>query len=176
MSIKRSNGCFYPIRIKQRHTDKENWAEDEQLERKESGTQYIALFGARKASTFTEICLLVCSQGMPSIVDIFKNYNATPPSKQETQEDSTVSSASKRAKLSSSSHNSQVNQEVEESRETDWGYKTDEIDQSVFDELPVEIQRELRSFLRTNKQFNTGKSKGDGSTSSIAHYFPPLNR
>ncbi|KAG7612133.1 UmuC domain [Arabidopsis suecica] len=116
------------------------------------------------------------NRGMPSIVDIFKNYNATPPSKQETQEDSTVSSASKRAKLSSSSHNSQVNQEVEESRETDWGYKTDEIDQSVFDELPVEIQRELRSFLRTNKQFNTGKSKGDGSTSSIAHYFPPLNR
>ncbi|CAL9241922.1 unnamed protein product [Arabidopsis halleri] len=116
------------------------------------------------------------NRGMPSIVDIFKNYNATPPSKQETQEDSTVSSTSKKAKFSSSSHNSQVNQEVEERTETDWGYKTDEIDQSVFDELPVEIQRELRSFLRPNKQFNAGKSKGDGSTSSIAHYFPPLNR
>lgn len=114
---------------------------------------------------------------MPSIVDIFKNYNATPPSKQETQEDSTVSSTSKRANFSSSSsHSSKMNQEVEERRETNWGYKIDEIDQSVFDELPVEIQQEFRSFLRPNKRFNASKSKGDGSASSIAHYFPPLNR
>ncbi|CAH2046439.1 unnamed protein product [Thlaspi arvense] len=109
--------------------------------------------------------------GMPSIVDIFKNYNnATPQSKQETQEDSTVSSStSKRANFSSSSsHCGEVNQ--------DWGYKIDEIDQSVMDELPVEIQRELRSFIRPNKRFNTGKGKSDGSASSIAHYFQPLNR
>ncbi|XP_023640267.1 DNA polymerase eta isoform X1 [Capsella rubella] len=116
------------------------------------------------------------NRGMPSIVDIFKNYNATPLSKQETQEDSTVSSTSRRANFSSSSHSNKVNQEVEERRETDWGYKIDEIDQSVFDELPAEIQRELRSFLHPNKRLNTSKSKGDGSTSSIAHYFPPLNR
>lgn len=113
---------------------------------------------------------------MPSIVDIFKNYNATPPSKQETQEDSTVSSTSKRGNFSSSNHSSEVNQEEEERRETDWGYKIDEIDQSVFDELPVEIQRELRNFIRPNKRLNAGKSKGDGSASSIAHYFPPLKR
>ncbi|XP_010494524.1 PREDICTED: DNA polymerase eta isoform X2 [Camelina sativa] len=118
------------------------------------------------------------NRGMPSIVDIFKNYNATPPSKQETQEDSTVSSStSKRANFSNSSHSSEVKQESEERRQTDWGYKIGEIDQSVFDELPVEIQRELRSFLHPNKRLNTNsKSKGDGSTSSIARYFPPLNR
>uniref|UniRef100_A0A1J3FT85 DNA polymerase eta n=1 Tax=Noccaea caerulescens TaxID=107243 RepID=A0A1J3FT85_NOCCA len=115
------------------------------------------------------------NSGMPSIVDIFKNYNARPPS---TQEDSTVSPTSKRANFgsSSSSHCSEVNQEVEERRETEWGYKIDEIDRSVFDELPVEIQREFRGLLRPNKRFDTGKSKGDGSASSIAHYFPPLNK
>ncbi|XP_024011026.1 DNA polymerase eta isoform X2 [Eutrema salsugineum] len=117
------------------------------------------------------------NQGMPSIVDIFKNYTATPQSKQETREDSTVSSTSKRANFSSrSSHSSEVNQEVEERRETEWSYKIGEIDQSVFDELPAEIQREFRSLLRPNKQLKAGKSKGDGSASSIAHYFPPLNR
>lgn len=82
-----------------------------------------------------------------------------------------MSSTSKRANFGS-----EVNEEVEERRETEWGYKIDEIDQSVFDELPVEIQRELRSFLGPSKRPNTGKSKGDGSASSIAHYFPPLNR
>ncbi|KAJ0262689.1 DNA polymerase eta [Hirschfeldia incana] len=117
--------------------------------------------------------------GMPSIVDIFKNYSATPQSKQETQEDSTVSLTSNRGNLSSStSHSTEVNQEVEDRRDTDWGYKVGEIDQSVFNELPYEIQREFRSFLRPNKRPNAGKSKGgDGSASTgIAHYFPPLKR
>lgn len=115
---------------------------------------------------------------MPSIVDIFKNYNATPQSQQETREDSTVSLTSNRGNLSSSTnHSSEVNQEVEDRRETEWGYKVGEIDQSVFDELPYEIQREFRSFLRPNKRPNAGKSKGDGSaSSSIAHYFSPLKR
>ncbi|CAH8333617.1 unnamed protein product [Eruca vesicaria subsp. sativa] len=118
------------------------------------------------------------NKGMPSIVDIFKNYNATPQSQQETREDSTVSLTSKRANLSSStSHSSEVNQEGEDRRETEWGYKVGEIDQAVFDELPYEIQREFRSFLRHNKRPNAGKSKGDGSaSSSIAHYFPPLKK
>ncbi|RID60569.1 hypothetical protein BRARA_F03717 [Brassica rapa] len=119
------------------------------------------------------------NRGMPSIVDIFKNYNASPQAKQETQEDSTVSLTSNRGNLSSSTnHSSEVNQEVEDRRDTEWGYKVGEIDQSVFDELPYEIQRELRSFLRPNKRPNSGKSKsGDGSaSSSIAHYFQPLKR
>lgn len=118
------------------------------------------------------------NRGMPSIVDIFKNYNATPQSQQETREDSTVSLTSNRGNLSSSTnHSSEVNQEVEDRRETEWGYKVGEIDQSVFDELPYEIQREFRSFLRPNKRPNAGKSKGDGSaSSSIAHYFSPLKR
>ncbi|CAG7873250.1 unnamed protein product [Brassica rapa] len=119
------------------------------------------------------------NRGMPSIVDIFKNYNASPQAKEETQEDSTVSLTSNRGNLSSSTnHSSEVNQEVEDRRDTEWGYKVGEIDQSVFDELPYEIQREFRSFLRPNKRPNSGKSKsGDGSaSSSIAHYFQPLKR
>lgn len=115
---------------------------------------------------------------MHSVVDIFKNYSAAPRSKQETQEHSTVSLTSNRGSLSSStSHSSEMNKEVGDRRETEWGYKVGEIDQSVFDELPYEIQREFRSFLRPNKRPNAGKSKGDGSASSgIAHYFPPLKR
>ncbi|KAF2286600.1 hypothetical protein GH714_022112 [Hevea brasiliensis] len=49
-----------------------------------------------------------------------------------------------------------------------WHYKIDEIDPSVIDELPQEIQDEVRSWLRPRKRPNTVKQ---GLT--IAHYFPP---
>ncbi|KAK1410898.1 hypothetical protein QVD17_37440 [Tagetes erecta] len=49
-----------------------------------------------------------------------------------------------------------------------WRYNVDEIDQTVVEELPPEIQEELRTWLRPQKQANTVK-RG----SSIAHYFTP---
>ncbi|GKB49900.1 DNA polymerase eta [Tanacetum coccineum] len=49
-----------------------------------------------------------------------------------------------------------------------WSYKVDEIDQSVIEELPLEIQQEFRTWLRPQKRPNTVK-RG----SSIAHYFSP---
>ncbi|XP_024987950.1 DNA polymerase eta isoform X3 [Cynara cardunculus var. scolymus] len=49
-----------------------------------------------------------------------------------------------------------------------WSYKADEIDQSVVDELPPELQEEVRTWLRPQKRANMVKQG-----SSIAHYFPP---
>lgn len=53
-------------------------------------------------------------------------------------------------------------------RTNTWSYKADEIDQSVIDELPLEIQEEFRTWLRPQKRANIVK-RG----SSIAHYFSP---
>lgn len=49
-----------------------------------------------------------------------------------------------------------------------WDYKIDEIDPSVIDELPQEIQAEVRSWFRPLKRPNTVKR-----SSTIAHYFSP---
>ncbi|PWA31948.1 Y-family DNA polymerase H [Artemisia annua] len=49
-----------------------------------------------------------------------------------------------------------------------WSYKVDEIDQSVIEELPLEIQQEFRTWLRPQKRPNIMK-RG----SSIADYFSP---
>ncbi|KAK3013799.1 hypothetical protein RJ639_009013 [Escallonia herrerae] len=49
-----------------------------------------------------------------------------------------------------------------------WSYKIDEIDPSVVNELPPEIQKEVQAWLRPHKRANTLK-RG----SSIVHYFLP---
>ncbi|KAF7801328.1 DNA polymerase eta isoform X1 [Senna tora] len=49
-----------------------------------------------------------------------------------------------------------------------WSYKIDEIDPSIVDELPPEIQQEVRAWLRPLKRPNVVK-RG----SSITHYFHP---
>lgn len=49
-----------------------------------------------------------------------------------------------------------------------WNYRIDEIDPSIVDELPPEIQQEVRALLRPLKRPNVAK-RG----SSITHYFHP---
>ncbi|XP_038876373.1 DNA polymerase eta isoform X2 [Benincasa hispida] len=49
-----------------------------------------------------------------------------------------------------------------------WNYKVDEIDISVIEELPPEMQKEIWSWLRPHKRSNTANR---GST--LAHYFLP---
>lgn len=49
-----------------------------------------------------------------------------------------------------------------------WALNVEDIDPSVIDELPPEIQREVRGWLRPSKHPNVTKRK-----SSIAHYFSP---
>ncbi|PON63508.1 hypothetical protein PanWU01x14_131720 [Parasponia andersonii] len=58
-----------------------------------------------------------------------------------------------------------------EQRREAWSYKIDEIDPSVVDELPPEIQEEVQSWLRPHKRSNLAKR---GST--IAHYFMPTRK
>ncbi|KAK7399836.1 hypothetical protein VNO78_11029 [Psophocarpus tetragonolobus] len=49
-----------------------------------------------------------------------------------------------------------------------WSYNVDEIDPSIINELPPEIQQEFQTWLRPHKRPNVGK-RG----SSITHYFLP---
>ncbi|BFG28495.1 hypothetical protein CerSpe_147690 [Prunus speciosa] len=58
--------------------------------------------------------------------------------------------------------------QMEQRRGGAWSYNIDEIDPSVIDELPPEIQQEVRAWIRPQKRHNTVK-RG----SSIAHYFLP---
>ncbi|XP_024157498.1 DNA polymerase eta isoform X2 [Rosa chinensis] len=57
-----------------------------------------------------------------------------------------------------------------EQRRGVWSFNTDEIDPSVIDELPPEIQQEVRAWLRPHKRQNVAK-RG----SSIADYFLPTS-
>lgn len=56
-------------------------------------------------------------------------------------------------------------------RTNTWNYNLDEIDQSVVEELPPEIQEEFRTWIRPQKRVNTVK-RG----SSIANYFSPKQK
>lgn len=63
-----------------------------------------------------------------------------------------------------------ITEQVVQRSET-WEYKIEDIDPSVIDELPPEIQQEVRGWIRPHKRANTAK-RG----SSIAHYFSPIKR
>lgn len=54
-----------------------------------------------------------------------------------------------------------------------WNYKIDEIDHSVVDELPSEIQDEIRVWLQARQQPSMVKRPGIIKRGSIAHYFSP---
>ena len=56
-------------------------------------------------------------------------------------------------------------------RTESWSYKIDEIDPAVVDELPLEIQEEVQTWLRPHKRTNIAKQG-----SSIAHYFMPTRK
>ncbi|XP_019053685.1 PREDICTED: DNA polymerase eta isoform X2 [Nelumbo nucifera] len=56
-------------------------------------------------------------------------------------------------------------------RRPTWNYNIDEIDPSVIDELPPEIQQEIRGWLHPPKRASTAKHG-----SSIAHYFLPTKK
>ncbi|KAK6150239.1 hypothetical protein DH2020_017764 [Rehmannia glutinosa] len=63
---------------------------------------------------------------------------------------------------------SRCNLGQDDSRSDAWSYKSDEIDPAVLNELPPEIQAEVRASLQPQKRANTAK-RG----SSIVHYFSP---
>lgn len=61
-----------------------------------------------------------------------------------------------------------ISPRISNSRTDAWSYKSDEIDPSVLNELPLEIQAEVRASIHPQKQTSTVR-KG----SSIVHYFSP---
>ncbi|KAG5249547.1 DNA polymerase eta [Salix suchowensis] len=54
-----------------------------------------------------------------------------------------------------------------------WNYKIDEIDHSIVDELPSEIQDEIRVWLQARQQPGMVKRPSIIKRGSIAHYFSP---
>jgi DNA polymerase eta len=54
-----------------------------------------------------------------------------------------------------------------------WNYKIDEIDHSIVNELPSEIQDEIRVWLQAHQQPSMVKRPSIIKRGSIAHYFSP---
>ncbi|KAJ7969409.1 DNA polymerase eta [Quillaja saponaria] len=130
-------------------------------------------------------------KGKSSILRLFQNYSSSCSSSEHKDVENakvikTSSVGSQSVSITSSSKGNQielpkenplqdtrtnnggcVSSHMTQGRES-WSYKVDEIDPSVLDELPAEIQEELRSWLRPHKRPNVVK-RG----SSIAHYFLP---
>ncbi|KAJ4782982.1 DNA polymerase eta [Rhynchospora pubera] len=84
------------------------------------------------------------------------------------EEEEKISSST--ANITSSHPNLNLNQNKNALSEN-WIYNIEEIDPSVVDELPLEIQREIRGWIHPSKRINTAKR---GST--IAHYFSPARK
>ncbi|MED6217596.1 hypothetical protein PIB30_019187 [Stylosanthes scabra] len=124
-------------------------------------------------------------KGSCSIMDFFNNYQNS----QSSLEHKNVTNGHDVKTASSSGHPStQIEQAAESCREEidsnigecsvpnmpqgrqAWDYNIDEIDHSVIDELPPEIQQEFQAWLRPHKRPNVPKSKRG---SSITHYFLP---
>lgn len=63
---------------------------------------------------------------------------------------------------------STTNIEQNRQRREAWNYRIEDIDPSVIDELPPEIQNEIRAWVRPNKRPNLVKPG-----SIITHYFLP---
>ncbi|KAG9439017.1 hypothetical protein H6P81_019182 [Aristolochia fimbriata] len=121
-----------------------------------------------------------------SILRFFQSGNPScSSSKQESDQDteasvslSTSGSAShlgqdkvEQTKQLNSIENTRDSLSQDERRNQEWEYKPEDIDPNVIDELPPEIQREIRGWLRPTKRTNTSK-RG----SSIAHYFSPIKK
>ncbi|KAH7569701.1 hypothetical protein JRO89_XS06G0247900 [Xanthoceras sorbifolium] len=123
-------------------------------------------------------------QGKSSILNFFKSHN--PPSSPGTQEhDETIQNA--KASSSLGDCGAELNQvqlpkeslfeesmtdisgseQIQQRREA-WNYRSEDIDPSVIDELPPEIQNEIRAWLRPTKRPNVVKPG-----SIITHYFLP---
>ncbi|KAF4391422.1 hypothetical protein F8388_008033 [Cannabis sativa] len=115
--------------------------------------------------------------GTHSILRFFKKIDQSCPTVKEHDDDlqnvelaSTGVGLTERPLEVSDTNNGQCTFTQFEHREA-WSYKIDEIDPSVVDELPPEIQDEVRLWLRPLKRSNIAKQG-----SSIAHYFLPTRK
>ncbi|XP_017231330.1 DNA polymerase eta isoform X2 [Daucus carota subsp. sativus] len=113
-------------------------------------------------------------KGTSSILQFFQTKNCFQEPKEESVNDmqeTTESSCSGKADGTVPSESGGIrslHRGADQSR-VDCIYKIDEIDPNVVDELPREIQEEVRAWLRPQKRANNTMRRG----SSITHYFSP---
>ncbi|XP_058197564.1 DNA polymerase eta isoform X1 [Rhododendron vialii] len=145
----------------------------------ETGTKYLRC-GMRPREQKRK---LVKDKGSSSILRLFQNFNNSSSQKREHATNTDEPQASSSLDFQSTGTFSELNEaevpkenplgmptlgQQDELRRDAWDYKIDEIDPTVFNELPPQIQQELRAWLRPQKRANLLKR---GST--IAHYFLP---
>ncbi|KAF7120174.1 hypothetical protein RHSIM_Rhsim13G0134000 [Rhododendron simsii] len=145
----------------------------------ETGTKYLRR-GTRPREQKRK---LVKDKGSSSILRLFQNFNNSSSQKREHATNSDETQASSSLNFQSKGTFSELNEaeipkenplgmptlgQQDELRRDAWDYKIDDIDPTVFNELPPQIQQELRAWLRPQKRANLPKR---GST--IAHYFLP---
>ncbi|TXG48361.1 hypothetical protein EZV62_027655 [Acer yangbiense] len=120
-------------------------------------------------------------KGKSSILNFFKSRN-TPCSPCTQEHDETIQNAKASSSLGgcgaelnqvelpkeSFFEESTTNIEQNQQRREAWNYRIEDIDPSVIDELPPEIQNEIRAWVRPNKRPNLVKPG-----SIITHYFLP---
>ncbi|KAE8715311.1 DNA polymerase eta [Hibiscus syriacus] len=128
-------------------------------------------------------------KGTASILELFKSYNPNPFDSSLSQEFKKTAEGSDtrltigfepkghslavgKEKPMNSSGSSYSRDEGDGRREA-WSYKIDEIDQSVVDELPPEIQDEIKAWVHPHKwRPNNTVERG----CKISHYFSPTKK
>uniref|UniRef100_A0A7N0T572 DNA polymerase eta n=1 Tax=Kalanchoe fedtschenkoi TaxID=63787 RepID=A0A7N0T572_KALFE len=124
--------------------------------------------------------------GTSSILKFFQHSSSSqsPQSGRGTDHDFQASSARDELQRSDISDGMSNCSRVREPKKESWDYKIDEVDLAIVDELPPEIQDELRLWLHPQKRqmASSGRANGPKSTSaakpcpSIANYFLPLKK
>ncbi|MBA0775583.1 hypothetical protein Gotri_010710 [Gossypium trilobum] len=84
-------------------------------------------------------------KGTYSIIELFKSYNPNPSG-------SFLSHEYNRTVGGTDASSSSYSRDEEEGRREAWGYNIDEIDPSVMEELPTEIQDEIKAWMQPHKR------------------------
>ncbi|XP_074567698.1 DNA polymerase eta isoform X2 [Curcuma longa] len=114
--------------------------------------------------------------GKSSILKFFQGSNSSFPTTSQAGETSnhdtaSLPSFSEKGSSTEVSMNKDDRHSQTQNGYDSWGFNVEDIDPSVLDELPIEIQREVREWIRPLKRTNTSR-KG----SSIVHYFSPVKK
>ncbi|MBA0659555.1 hypothetical protein Goklo_011676 [Gossypium klotzschianum] len=105
-------------------------------------------------------------KGTYSIIELFKSYNPNPSG-------SFLSHEYNRTVGGTDASSSSYSRDEEEGRREAWGYNIDEIDPSVMEELPMEIQDEIKAWMQPHKRRPNNMVK---RSCTISHYFSPSKK
>ncbi|MBA0837296.1 hypothetical protein Goarm_009465, partial [Gossypium armourianum] len=105
-------------------------------------------------------------KGTYSIIELFKSYNPNPSG-------SFLSHEYNRTVGGTDANSSSYSRDEEEGRREAWGYNIDEIDPSVMEELPTEIQDEIKAWMQPHTRRPNNMVK---RSCTISHYFSPSKK